>query len=102
MLVTEYFQAEAGGHGGHDLQQSRRNRFRYERKRASDFGANFAYELRFSSLYQHQIKIPSLVLVIAAKHGLDSYAANIPFLNSLYSDEHSVRDRTVPVRAVER
>jgi predicted nucleic acid-binding protein len=41
--------------------------------------------------------------------GSNSYAANIPFLNSLYSDEHSVRDRivaarsrTVPVRAVKR
>jgi len=40
VLVTEHFQAEAGGHGGHDLQQSRRNTFGYERKRASDFSAN--------------------------------------------------------------
>ncbi len=40
MLVTEHFQAEVGGHGGHDPQQSPRITFRYERKRAIDFGAN--------------------------------------------------------------
>jgi len=72
VLLTEHFQAEVGGHGGHDLQQSRRNTFEYERKRAIDFGANLRANFRLSSFYQHQIKIPSLVLVIAAKHGLES------------------------------
>jgi hypothetical protein len=30
--------------------------------------------------------------------GSNPYAANISFLNSLYSDEHSVRDRMVAAK----
>jgi Telomere recombination len=80
----------------------------WEIVRASDFGANLPTNFGLARFINIRSKIPSLVLVIAAEHGLDSYAANIPFLNSLYSDEPSVRDRmvaarsrTVPVRAVE-
>jgi hypothetical protein len=40
--------------------------------KAIDFGANLRANFGLSSFYQHQIKIPSLVLVIAAKHRLES------------------------------
>ena len=90
-------------------QQSRRNTFGYERKRASDFGANLSTNFGLARFINIRSRFLYSFLVIAAKHGLDSYAANIPFLNSLYSDEHSVRDRmvatrsgTVPMRAVQR
>ena len=109
MLLTEHFQAEVGGHGGHDLQQSRRNTFAYERKRAIDFGANLPANLGLARFINIRSKFLHSSLSSRQSMGSNPYAANIPFLNSLYSDEHSVldrkvaaRSRTVAVRAVER
>jgi hypothetical protein len=109
VLLTEHFQGEVGGHGGHDLQQSRRNTFGYERNRAIDFGANLPANFGLARFINIRSKILHSSLSSRQSMSSNPYAANIPFLNSLYSDEHSARHRmvaarsgTVPVRAVER
>jgi hypothetical protein len=98
VLLTEHFQAEVGGHGGHDLQQSRRNTFGYERKRAIDFGANLPANFGLARFINIRSKFLHLSLSSRQSMGSNPYAANISFLNSLYSDEHSVRDRMVAAK----
>jgi hypothetical protein len=68
VLVTEHFQAEAGGHGGHDLQQSRRITFRYGRKWAIDFGANLPANFGLA----RSVSIRSNSFITVAGHGLES------------------------------
>src|SRR5437016_10867555 len=76
-------------------QQSRRNTFGYERKRTIDFGANLPTNFGLARFINIRSKFLHSSLSSRQSMGSNSYAANIPFLNSLYSDEHSVRDRMV-------
>src|SRR5437899_6389253 len=84
-----------GGHGGHDPQQSRRNTFGYERKRTIDFGANLPTNFGLARVINIRSKFLHSSLSSRQSMGSNSYAANIPFLNSFSSDEESVRDRMV-------
>jgi hypothetical protein len=99
VLLTEHFQAEVGGHGGHDLQRSRRKTFGFERKRAIDFGANLPANFSLARFINIRSKFLHSSLSSRQSMGSNPYAANIPFLSSLYSDEHSVRDRMVAARS---
>ena len=100
MLLTEHFQAEVGGHGGHDLQQSRRNTFGYERKRTIDFDANLPANFGLARFIDIRSKFLHSSLSSRQSMGSSPCAANIPFLNRLCSEAEQCQCGLLNVRTI--
>ena len=72
------------------------------RKRAIDFGANLPANFGLARFINIRSKFLHSSLSSRQTWARIPRAANVPFLNSLYSDEHSVRDRMVAAREAEQ